>query len=292
MKKKYKCAAEFTNFWKEVVSSGEMPSRCTGVTSVQYDEFAREINEGNVDYFASLAEKLKLGHVLILKEALSKNITEKIKSETVTFWNSQPSEFFKMLEDCPNFHRVIDEETSKKYSVAAVKHSAYVFPWNDDFLGVRNDINDCWRVIKKFSGFSPLMYEENTPKTGVVDRIQVCLYPPRAGVLETHKDPFHNQIFFISGYLSTRGEKGGYTEGGFYVIGANGETVDIEPFVQEGDMAIGLATIQHGVLQVDPSYSGPIDWYGSRGRWFLGLYSNDSDEVSKRKTASAIKESS
>jgi hypothetical protein len=289
MKKKYKCAAEFTNFWKEVVSSGEMPSRCTGVTSVQYDEFAREINEGNVDYFASLAEKLKLGQVLILKEALSKNITEKIKSETVTFWNSQPSEFFKMLEDCPNFHRVIDEETSKNYSVKAVRHSAYVFPWNDDYLGVRKKINDCWRVIKKFSGLSPLMFEENTPKTGVVDRIQVCLYPPGVGVLETHTDPFHNSLFFINVHLTTRGEKGGFTEGGLYAIGANEETLDIEPFVQEGDITIGLPTVQHGVLQVDPSYSGPIDWYGSRGRWFLGLYSNDSDEVSKRKTASPIK---
>jgi len=94
MGNKFGRVIEFTSFWNEVVSSGEMPSRCPGVTSVQYEEFAREINEGNFDYFASLAEKLKLGHVLILKEALSKNITEKIKSETVNFWNSRPSEFF------------------------------------------------------------------------------------------------------------------------------------------------------------------------------------------------------
>jgi len=289
MNNKYKCVSEFSNFWKEVMSSGEMPRRCSGVTSVQYDEFAREINEGNFDYFKSVAEKLKLGNVLILKDALSKNITEKIKSETVTFWNSQPSEFFKMLEDCPNFHRVIDEEASKKYSVAALKHSAYVFPWNDDFLGVRNEINDRWRVIKKFSGLSPLIYEENTPKQGIIDRIQVCLYPPRSGGIETHTDPIHNQIVFINIYLSTRGEKGSYTDGGFYVIGDNGETIDIEPFVQEGDMSIGLGTIQHGVFQVDPSDSRPVDWYGTRGRWFLGLFSVDSDEVSNRKTASAIK---
>jgi len=190
-----------------------------------------------------------------------------------------------MLEGCPNFHRVIDEELAKKYSVTAVKHSAYVFPWNDDLLGLRNEINARWRVIKKFSGLAPLKYEDNTPKAGVVDRIQVCLYPPGAGELERHTDPFHNQLTFISGFLSTRGEKDSYDEGGFYVIGVNDEIVDFEPFVKEGDMAIGPATVEHGVLKVDSSYSGPIDWYGRRGRWFLGLYNNDSDEVGKRETA-------
>jgi len=80
-----------------------------------------------------------------------------------------------------------------------------------------------------------------------------------------------------------------YTEGGFYVIGVNDGIVDLEPFVKESDMAIGLATVENGVLKVDQNYSGPIDWCGRRGRWFLGLYSNDSDEVGKRKTASSRK---
>ena len=35
--------------------------------------------------------------------------------------------FHKMKEKCPNFHRIINEKISKKYSANHIKHSFYFF---------------------------------------------------------------------------------------------------------------------------------------------------------------------
>ena len=52
----------------------------------------------------------------------------------------------------------------------------------------------------------------------------------------------------------------------------------------EGDLGLGVATVKHGVSKIDPNFTGEIDWNGPSGRWFLGLYSNDSDHVKNRIT--------
>ena len=53
-----------------------------------------------------------------------------------------------------------------------------------------------------------------------------------------------------------------------------------------GDMAIGYATIYHGVREVDPEVN--LDWTSNQGRWFLGLYSNDSDVKTERATGKLL----
>ena len=49
-------------------------------------------------------------------------------------------------------------------------------------------------------------------------------------------------------------------------------------------------TDREGVLGRDPPMVSSIwrDWKSEKGRWFVGLYSNDSDEISNRKTSKAI----
>jgi hypothetical protein len=50
-------------------------------------------------------------------------------------------------------------------------------------------------------------------------------------------------------------------------------------------MGFGYATIHHGVKAVDPNFRGAYDPMNPAGRWFLGLYSNDSDVKKNRTTA-------
>ena len=56
-----------------------------------------------------------------------------------------------------------------------------------------------WEVLSRHTkgrrtrflmGLRPDEYEKNTPKDGVVDRIQIVQYPPRVGFLEPHSDPY------------------------------------------------------------------------------------------------------
>ena len=127
-------------------------------------------------------------------------------------------------------------------------------------------------------------FERNTTKDQVADRFQIVHYPSGAGWLETHNDPFHNQRFFISGYLNQRGED--YFKGGFYCYKNKKEVIDCEKYVDSGDMFIGYATVLHGVSTVDPDVK--LNYKDPRGRWFLGLYSNDTDNVKKRKTTNPL----
>ena len=54
-----------------------------------------------------------------------------------------------------------------------------------------------------------------------------------------------------------------------------------------GDIGFGYATIKHGVKKIN-GHATDYDWKSEKGRWFIGLYSNDSDEISNRKTSKAI----
>ena len=82
-------------------------------------------------------------------------------------------------------------------------------------------------------------------------------YPPGIGRSELHSDPYQNQRTFISIFMSKKGED--YNEGGFFVLKKEGnKKLDAKNDINIGDIAIGYATVQHGVDLVDPSKE--VDW--------------------------------
>ena len=76
-------------------------------------------------------------------------------------------------------------------------------------------------------------FEKNTPKDGVVDRYQVARYLPGIGRSETHSDPYLNQRFFISAFMSKKGVD--YQSGGFYVVKEGNKFMDLENNIDVGD---------------------------------------------------------
>ena len=131
-------------------------------------------------------------------------------------------------------------------------------------------------------GLKPTEYENNTPKDGVIDRIQVVQYPSKIGYLEPHSDPYKYQKLIISAFMSKKGVD--FDGLGFYLFGQNDQIIETEHLIDVGDMGIGYATIRHGVAPVnknkEPNWNDVND-----GRWFLSTYSNESDEVKKRHTS-------
>ena len=183
-----------------------------------------------------------------------------------------------MLENCPNFDRVIDAETARNYSVNSIRHSFYYFPWNEDHSNMFSEINKRWRIIKFLGGFNFIEYEKNTPLDGQIDRIHFCLYLSGIGKLATHSDSSHNQRLLTSICMSKRGVD--YQEGGFYLNATDEERVEVKEDTNPGDMGIAYATVKHGVNLIDPGET--IDWDSNKGRWFIGLFTNDSDEIESR----------
>jgi hypothetical protein len=131
-------------------------------------------------------------------------------------------------------------------------------------------------------GLEPNAYENNTPKDGVVDRIQLVNYPSEIGYLEPHTDPFLYQKLLISVYMSKVGKD--FDGLGFYVFKNENEIKSVENNIEVGDIGIALATVCHGVAPVKNKFTKSQD-----GRWFLSLYSNESDEVQNRHTSKPFK---
>ena len=112
---------------------------------------------------------------------------EKLRDKVFKIWNSSETNFHKMVEGCPDFHRKQDEKIAKKYVFESIRHSYYWFHWNGDPMSVIPEINKRWRVLKFLGGLNKHTYEKNTPKDGVVDRFQVARYLPGIGKSENQR---------------------------------------------------------------------------------------------------------
>jgi hypothetical protein len=269
---------KFLEAWQKIESDDTRPSYLRGVVDMEYEEFAEKVNSQEPTFVTKVVESLYAGDIYILRNGFSKKFMTDLIDKVYETWSRTPSSFHKMLEGCPDFHRKVDVEIAKNYVFKNIRHSYYWFPWNGDPFGVIPEIMKRWRVFKLLGGFEPDMYENNTPKDGIVDRFQVARYLPGIGISETHIDPYENQRTIISIYASKRGVD--YQEGGFHAIGIGDKLVDLEAGIEIGDIGIGYATVQHGVSLIDPG--GTPNWTSRDGRWWMGLYSNSSDLAETR----------
>jgi len=284
---KFPANNKFKDAWEAMtISEDNLPRYLRTVHEVDFAEFCGEVQNQNDKFVDSMTSDLFAGDAFILRGAYSKEFMAEVINKTFALCQKTPSSFYKMLEGCPNFHRKIDKSLADKYSFYSVKHSTYFYPWNDDSLNLFEPVWQRWGAIKVLSGQKYDEFTHNTPRDGVIDRIQVVHYPSGEGTLGLHSDPYLYQKLIISGFMSKKGVD--FETGGFYMIGIDGEVVDLENQVEVGDMLIAYATVQHGVDVVDEHK--PVDWDSIDGRWFLSMYSNVTDEVKDRHTGYNIKQ--
>jgi hypothetical protein len=255
-----------------------------GVIEISYAEFAARVTEGDAGTVQRMAEALYAGDVFVLKGAFSVDYCRATVRAVYEFGMRRPPDFQKMLDGCPDFHRVIDQQVTNSYSVTAMRHGYYFFRWNGDPLGLFGPITERWRIFKTFSGLPPDMYEANLPSDGVVDRLIFYRYPKGGGRLKTHVDPTNNHRIVMGGLLSARGVE--FNTGGIYFLTSGDVVVEIEDHLEVGDFMLAYPTVQHGVSPVD--MTEPVDWATIQGRWFMGLSSVDSVHVANRVTARRI----
>jgi len=276
---------KYRPIWEKLESSQPRPERVRNIIKMDYEEFKEKVHRQEESFVESIVESLYGGDFYILKKAFPRDFMVSLRKDVHEYCKNRPSEFYKMLEGSPDFHRIIDLEEGRKYSFRVCKHSCYFYRWNDDPLDLFATIYERWQSIKLLMGLRFDEYESNTPKDGVVDRVQVVRYPPRIGYLEPHSDPYLHQRLFFSGYMSKRGKD--YQDGGFYLVAPGDNVVEIEDQIEIGDAGIGYATVFHGVAPVDRDKEP--NWDLDNGRWFLSMYSNASDEVSNRHTGHPAK---
>lgn len=280
--------SNFKLIWKDLLKTRKLPSAFTGIKTLDYQEFKLLKDKFDFKKSQDLVESLLDGKLLLVKNAFDEKLVKSIKKKVINFWKTNPDSFHEMRENCPDYHRIITPEIAKNYSVGAVRHTTYFFPWNNDPCKFNKTIYERWRYSKNLAGLDFNEYEKNTPKDGSVDRIQIVCYPPRYGGVEKHVDTASNCNLAISCYLSSKKNKD-FKTGGFYCLDANQNQIDIEDHIDEGDMSLYCPTLEHGVNPIDADTDiTNYDWNSGIGRWWMGLFTNDSNQKKYRSTSKSL----
>ena len=272
--------------WKAIEDEKTQPRFLRKIISTPYKEFSEKVLEQDPVFVREIVQSLYSGDVYILKQGFPNKFMQNLAVELHQYGKKTPSSFHKMLDECPDFHRVITPELAKNYSLRQIKHSYYFFPWNNDPFNLFESVNERWKVFKFLGGFPLNAYENNLPSTGIIDRLQIAQYASGVGELELHSDPYIYQKVAISGIMSKRGED--YKTGGAYILNENQEKINIEDSMDIGDIYLVYPTVFHGVETIDKDKN--VDWDSFDGRWFMGLYSNASDLYEKRHTCYGVEE--
>ena len=274
----------FKKIWDKKENIELLPKFYNNIIEVDFKEFKEKVYENNLRFANETVDSLLSGDIYILKNAFTNEYIDKVKKQTILNWKNIKSEFHKIYDGCPNFYRNIDTSLSNKYAFKQIKKTQYFFPWNQDYLNLYEEIYKRWRVLKYLSGYYEDVWETNTPKDGIIDRIQIVKYPPNSGSQELHQDPYIYQKFFISLYLSKKGEH--FLDGGVYLVNANNQKFSLEDKVNVGDLSFGFGTIYHRVDIPRPIINTENDEY--MGRWWLGIYSTESDYNKKKHTGNPV----
>ncbi len=277
--------AEINKYWKFLENKYKEPKYISKIKVINFEKLKDKIDKNDTKFIKTIIKNLYVDKVgIIIKKAADKKLKNTIIDLAEIFKSKKKSSFHKMFQRSPNFHRIIDKDITKKYKIFAIKHSFFFYNWNIKSRlekKFKNGVYKHWRYIKYLSGNRKTQYENNKPLDGQIDRLQIIRYPSGGGQLRDHVDPTKNQKI-VSGLIMSKIGKD-FKSGGFYFTKKNQKKYNIEKKLDIGDAVIFYGSIIHGVEKVDPNLK--LNWKSKNGRWFIGMFVNDSDHVKNRAVA-------
>jgi len=272
-------------YWNYLEQKYPSPRYVGKVKDLKFEDLKKAIDNKNENYLKKMIKNMYINkEAYILKYSATKKLKATIIDLVNHYKKTRKTSFHKMLDGTPNFHRVIDKDITKKYSLFAIKHSFYFYNWNIKSKlekELKNGVYRHWRYVKSLAGNGKNKFEKNIPSDGQIDRLQIVRYPAGGGELRDHIDPRKNQRV-VSGIIMSKIGKD-FLKGGFYFKSSKSKKINIEKRLEEGDAVIFYGSIAHGVEKVDPQEK--LIWNSNKGRWFIGMFVNDSDHVHNRITA-------
>lgn len=269
------------DFWKKLRLKKKDPKFLKSVIEIEYKDF-KKIFSSKV-LIKNIILKLFDGNFILIKKVYQDSQIENIIKRVIKFEKKNKSKFYKLEKKVPNFYRKITKRITKKYSVATDRTSYYFFRWNKSSHFYYQTFDPLWNLIKLLNGLKKNKYKNNTPADkDHVDRIQIVKYPNKTGYIKKHYHPTVENFILISVYLSKKGED--YYSGGTYFLNRKNKKIFVEDSVDKGDVGIFFGSLWHGVDKfiVDKNNSD----VRRRGRWWVGLYSPESDLKDNRNTSS------
>ena len=275
---------KINKYWHYLEQKYPAPRYVGKVKYLEFKDLKEAIDNKNEIFLKKIIKNMYVKkEAYILKNSATKKLKKTILELANHYKKNRKTGFYKMLDGCPNFHRIIDKNITKKYSLFAIKHSFYFYNWNIKSKlekKLKDGVYRHWRYVKSLAGNGKNTFEKNIPSDGQIDRLQIVRYPAGGGELRDHVDPRKNQRV-VSGIIM--GKIGNdFLKGGFYFKASRTKKINIENKLEEGDAVIFYGSIAHGVEKVDPQEK--LSWTSNKGRWFIGTFVNDSDHVHNRIT--------
>lgn len=276
---------KLNSYWEYLEKNYSPPKYVGKVSDLEFLTLKKAIDTKNEKFLKNLIKRMFVNReAYILKRCVKKGLKKIMLDLAQIYKKKSKSRFYKMYDGVPNFHRAIDKKVTKKYSLYAIKHSFYFYNWNIKTKlekSLKEGAYWHWRYIKFLAGNDKRKYENNIPSDGQIDRLQIVRYPSGGGELRDHVDSRKNQRVVSGVVMSKRGKD--YKSGGFYFNISKDKRINLENKIDEGDAVIFYGSLVHGVEAIDPKEK--LSWKSDKGRWFLGMFVNDSDHVKNRKTS-------
>ena len=272
-------------YWDYLEQKYPSPKYVGKVKYMEFKDLKKATDSKNENYLKKIIKNMYVKReAYILRNSATKGLKETVLDIANHYKKTRKTSFHKMKDGTPNFHRVIDKDITKKYSLFAIKHSFYFYNWNVKSKlekKLKDGAYRHWRYVKSLAGNGKNQFEKNIPSDKQIDRLQIVRYPAGGGELRDHVDSRKNQRVVTGVIMSKIGED--FLKGGFYFKTSKTKKINIEKRLEKGDAVIFYGSIAHGVEKVDPQEK--LSWKSNKGRWFLGMFVNDSDHVQKRFTS-------
>ena len=185
--------SEINKYWKYLENKYKAPKYISKVKIIDFEILKKKFDDNDIKFIKNIIRNLYVDKIgFIVKRAADKKLKNTILSLAENYSSNKKPSFHKMYQDTPNFHRIIDKDITKKYKIFAIKHSFFFYNWNMKSKlenKFRNGVYKHWRYIKLLSGNKKKAYEQNKPKDGQIDRLQIIRYPSGGGLLKDHMDP-------------------------------------------------------------------------------------------------------
>ena len=194
-------------YWDYLEQKYSPPRYVGKVKYMDFESLKNVIDNKNEKHLKKIIKNMYVKkEAYILRNSAKKQLKNTILDLVNHYKKTRKTSFHKMFNGTPNFHRVIDKDITKKYSLFAIKHSFYFYNWNIRSKLEKNfkdGVYKHWRYVKYLAGNNKNQFEKNIPSDNQIDRLQIIRYPAGGGELRSHVDPRKNQRI-VSGLIMSK----------------------------------------------------------------------------------------
>ena len=98
----------FKKEWELIDKPETHPKKTRNIVKIPWDEFKKKVISQDPDFVRENVRNIYAGDVYILQNTYAKEFMREMINKTFEWGKTKPSSFHKMLESCPDFHRLID----------------------------------------------------------------------------------------------------------------------------------------------------------------------------------------